>query len=238
MGHVPHVYLPLPWPAGLIALPDRTRHRLDTVLRVAPGDEVSYTDGAGTVGRGSIEPPGVERGVEQTVPRPAPRLVVAVAPPQRQERARTVVEKLAELGVDRLVWLEAEHGRRRPPRADRAEAWAISALEQSRGAYRLDIAGEMATPAGLRAAGGRPLWVAEVGHSLLPSVVEGGETTVAIGPEAGFGRQEVPSDSLRFGLGSRVLRVETAAIAAAVLVLAHSGRLDGEALPEGRRQEL
>ncbi len=67
---------------------------------------------------------------------------------------------------------------------------------------------------------------AELGHKLLPSVAEGGEQTVAIGPEAGFSSDEIPSDSHRFGLGSTTLRVETAAIAAAVLVLAGSGRLD------------
>ena len=53
-----------------------------------------------------------------------------------------------------------------------------------------------------------------------------GEVIVAIGPEAGFAEEEIPADALRFGLGGRILRVETAAIVAAAVALSRMGRLD------------
>jgi RsmE family RNA methyltransferase len=41
---------------------------------------------------------------------------------------------------------------------------------------------------------------------------------VAIGPEGGFADDEIPPGVLRVGLGERVLRVETAAIAVAAFL--------------------
>ena len=226
MAHVPHVYLPAPWPDGTIPLLDRTRHHLRGVLRARPGDEVTYTDGFGSVGVGALASDGVVRGDERSVPAPSRGLAVAVAPPRRTERARVVVEKLGELGVDRLVWLDTAHGGR-PPRHDKVVAWTVAALEQSRGAHLLDVAEQPIRLHDLRAGSGQPLWVAEAGHNLLPSVADKGEVIVAIGPEAGFAEEEIPADALRFGLGGRILRVETAAIVAAVVALSRMGRLDG-----------
>ena len=131
MRHVPHLCVPGPWEASAIELdPGHARH-LTRVLRLRDGDRVSYTDGRGNIGEGSLEGATILRGPEQVVDRPAPEVSVAVAAPRALARQRFIVEKLAELGVDRLYWLVTRLGEGRPPKRKKAAAWARAALEQS-----------------------------------------------------------------------------------------------------------
>lgn len=221
MPRVPHVYIPPPWEGAELALPEPTAHHLARVLRLRPGAAVSYTDGQGTTGTGTLGAGAVARGTEQAVARPAPGVTLAVAAPHRAERSRFVVEKAAELGVDRLVWLATARGSL-PPRPERAAAWAIAALEQSRGAHLLDVGGP--TPLGDL---DQPLWVADIGGGRPQSVAIA--LTVAVGPEGGWNDGEVGPDAVRISLGARVLRVETAAVAAGILALQAVGRLPAPA---------
>ena len=220
MRHVPHLYVKGPWESDELALSDEHRRHLGRVLRLADGAAVSYTDGMGTTGDGVLAGDAVQRGIEMQVPVPAPEVMVAVAPPRKPNRVRFLVEKLAELGVDRLIWLRTRHGEGRPPRTEKVDAWAQAALEQSRGAWALRFGGPMSledlpsSPA---------LWVAERESFPPPSVVDGG--ILVIGPEAGFAEGEAPPGANRLGLGSRVLRVETASVVGAAILLDRSGRL-------------
>lgn len=212
MAHVPHLYLRPPWPEGAIPLGEGHRHHLRGVLRLSGGDPVTYTDGRGRLGEGRLIEEGVERGAERSLPPPAPRLTVAVAPPRVRDRRRFLVEKLAELGVERVLWLDTRYGEGKVPREERAEAWTIAALEQSRGAFLTEVGGPV-TLAELP----RPLWVAREGAEPPPPAGE--DLVVAVGPEGGWHPEETPSDARAVGLGPRVLRVETAALVAAVLAL-------------------
>ncbi len=220
MRHIPHVYVPQPWDPEVIPLIGQQVRHLERVLRLEEGASLSYTDGVGRVGEGALGAGSIVRGTEVDVPAPAPEVSVAVAPPRKQERVRFLVEKLAELGVDRLVWLATRLGEGRAPRAEKADAWARSALEQSRGAWLLRISGPI-SPAALP--GTPTLWVAERETEMPPSVVEGG--ILVIGPEAGFAEGEIPASANRIGLGRRILRVETAAVVGATVMLERTGRL-------------
>lgn len=215
-AHVPHLYLPPPWGDGDIALSAEARHHLQRVLRRAPGSTVTYTDGLGTIGEGALGEGCVVRRSETAVPR-GDLLACAVAPPHRTERARFLVEKLAELGVDRLVWLRCRHAEGAPPRPEKAGAWAVAALEQSRGAHLMEIAG----PVGWSDLGDpRFVVVADAAGSAAEEALPvRGDLTIAVGPEGGFAEGEVPAGAMRLGLGDRVLRTETAAIVAAGLAL-------------------
>ncbi|MBT8164319.1 MAG: RsmE family RNA methyltransferase [Acidimicrobiia bacterium] len=220
MRHVPHLYLCGPWESDEIALSEAHRRHLGRVLRLADGAVVSYTDGEGTTGEGELAGAAIRRGIEARVAKPAPEVAVAVAPPSKPNRARFLVEKLAELGVDRLIWLRTRHGEGRPPRPAKAEAWARAALEQSRGAWAVRIDGPVEME---DLPSSSTLWVAERETNPPPSVVNGG--ILVIGPEAGFAEGEVPHRANRLGLGRRVLRVETAAVVGAAILLDRSGRL-------------
>lgn len=215
MRHVPHLYLPPPWTDSLVPLPDSQVHHLRRVLRLAKGAPVSYTDGAGLVGAGALDGDGVIRGSETMVERPCD-VSVAVAPPASRHRARYLVEKLAELGIERLLWLDTRHGEGRPPPESKVRSWVVSALEQSRGAWSMEVD------------------TADWDDLDLERVVvgdpDGGEPgsvdrpILVIGPEGGWADGEVPEEARRVSLGSTVLRVETAAVVGAALLASHARR--------------
>ncbi len=210
--HIPHLYLEPPWSDGSLRLPVAALRHLRQVLRLDDGAPLSYTDGAGTVGRGTLEGGSVARGVESTVARPRPSVAVAVAPLRKTDRNRFLVEKLAELGVDELIWLQTRYGSRTPPRADKATAWAIAGLEQSRGAWRMAVNPKLTS-------------VDELAGRLIVAEADGGRvemseddpTVLLVGPEGGFADGELPPLP-RLALSDRVLRTETAAIVGAGLL--------------------
>jgi len=213
MRHQPHLYVPGPWtPGDLETGPDHLQH-LDRVLRYPVGDPISYTDGAGTIGYGAWTGLGVTREDEATVGPVSPELTMAVAPPKSKERQRFIVEKLQEMSVRKLVWIATERGQAKPPRLDRTRSWAISALEQSRGAWLMQIDevdfSQLSNP-----------FVADVAGMPLASGGRWmGEVTIAVGPEGGLSDTEITMFSNKVALGSGVLRTETAAISLAAVVL-------------------
>jgi 16S rRNA (uracil1498-N3)-methyltransferase len=149
--------------------------------------------------------------------------VVAVAPPEvpltiavavpKADRPEWLVQKLTELGVDRIVFLhtersvvrwDAERGAKHLVKLRRV---AAEALEQSRRVWLPELAGPVPAATFLHAAvvaepGGRPLTA--------------DDRTIAIGPEGGWTDAELAAASGAVDLGDGVLRVETAALAAAV----------------------
>lgn len=210
MGHVPHLLVEDVWATDTLELSDEQRAHLERVLRVREGEALSYTDGQGRLGEGRYRGGRLARGDEVVVPRPTD-LIVAVAPPDNRDRLRFMVEKLSELGVAEIRFLTTVHGKGRPPRPDRARSWAVSGLEQSRGAWLMRVGESM-------------IGLGELGDQVLVCD-SGGPTeatharTVVIGPEGGWAPGEIPATMARWGLGSTVLRVETAAIVAASRLL-------------------
>ena len=168
---------------------------------------MTYTDGHGTSGQGTLVEEGIERGAEQTEAAPSDLLTLAVAPPDSKDRVRWLVEKCTELGVDRIRWLTSEHGQGRIPRLDRALAWMIAAVEQSRRAWTTDVDADWSALSDL----GSFVAADRGGAPFRPS----GTTTVAVGPEGGWSPRELDLIDERISLGPGVLRTETAAVAVA-----------------------
>ncbi len=202
---------------------DEVVHHLHQVRRLGPDARCTLTDGRGSwvwcrLGTGSE--PTVD-GEVTTRPRPEPAITIAVAL-TKGEKPDLVVQKLTELGVDRIVPFRAE---RSIVRWDDAKAaahhrrWcaiARAALEQSRGCWlpRVDPCTDTAA-------------VAELGAARLD---RGGEvptlsrSVVAVGPEGGWAPSEVESLPSTITLGENVLRAETAAMTAgAILTSLRSG---------------
>ncbi len=206
MRHLPHLVIDGPWDGESLRLADAQQKHLSTVLRQGPGDRVTYTDGRGKVGQGVLgDVRTVVRGEETTTPRPL-ELVVAVAPPSNRDRQRFLVEKLAELGVEQLRWLRTVNGSDRVASDSKLEAWAMSGLEQSRGAWKMAVSSEMVGWDDLE----RPLLVCHPGAPQNPQHA----LTVVIGPEGGLSDDEIPDHAATWDLGPTVLRVETAAVVA------------------------
>lgn len=206
MGHMPHLYLPGPWNSSELRTTVGQRNHLVKSLRIRDAAGVSYTDGLGRVGHGSFEEGSVTRGVESQVERTV-KLVLAMAPPPSRERQRFAIEKLAELGVERVIWLKTEFGATRPPSDAKSKAWAISALEQSRGAWLMETDSALMGWDGLE----WPLAVCDQGGTQTRPLAR----TVVVGPEGGWAPGEIPEEATTWDLGPSVLRVETAAVVAA-----------------------
>jgi 16S rRNA (uracil1498-N3)-methyltransferase len=195
------------------ALDDAASHHVFRVLRVRDGEAVTVTDGAGwwrecRAVAGTIEPVAAPVAGGHR----SPPLTIAFAIP-KHDRPEWIVQKLTELGVDHIVLLHAERsvvrwdGDRAVKHLDRAKRIAVEALQQSRGVWLPAIAGPAAAAEFLPSAvaaepGGRPVAV--------------GDRILAIGPEGGWSPAELDMAADRVSLGAGVLRVETAAIVAAV----------------------
>jgi 16S rRNA (uracil1498-N3)-methyltransferase len=191
-------------------------HHLSRVLRLRRGEAVTITDGAGRWRGAQFTGDGVEpTGEVVTERRPDRLLTIAVAPP-KGDRLEWLVAKCTEVGIDRIVLLEAEHSVVRWPedraarQVDRLRRIAADAASQSRRVWLPEVAGP--APAievlpGFAAAepGGRPL--------------RAGDAAVAVGPEGGWSPKELEVAGGSVSLGPNVLRVETAAVVAAVLMV-------------------
>ena len=207
---------------------DEARH-LSRVLRGQPGDEVVVFAGTGVewparivrVARDEVE---LELADPTTDPaRPGPRLTLAVALP-KGERQKWLVEKLTELGVDRLVPLVTTRGVAEATEAARGrlERGVIEACKQCGRNRLLEIAVPH-TIAELLAAVAAGLAIVADPHAPpldAATVRAGGRDIVGlIGPEGGFTDAEIAAaehaGAIRVGLGPHILRVETAAIALA-----------------------
>jgi len=202
--HTPHLLVDPEWTSERLSLNSDQIHHLSRVLRLEPGAPVSYSDGGGHLGEGAFDGDAVLRGAEQTIPRPTRPLTVAAVPIRDKARARFLVEKLAEIGVSRLVWIDSEFGQAQPP--SKAQQWADQAFEQSRSAWRMKV--EAAERTALTG-------------SIVAASPEGGPwpeepvDVVAVGPEGGWSEADLPGDWPRVSLGQTTLRSETAALVAA-----------------------
>lgn len=209
MAHIPHLYIPGPWVGAELALSESQRSHVLKVLRTREGDPLSYTDGAGRAGSGRLGDKAVVRGEEWEVDRPSD-LTVAISPPSSRSRTRFLVEKLAELGVAGLCWVRTRHTEGRPPSSDKAVAWSVAGMEQSRGAWLMDVG-----TTSLEELDGAGVVVAHPGGS-RPTA--GAGLCLLIGPEGGLDDDEIPPGARRIDLGPTILRVETAALVGATLL--------------------
>ncbi|TGD43530.1 16S rRNA (uracil(1498)-N(3))-methyltransferase [Pseudotabrizicola sediminis] len=150
--------------------------------------------------------------------------------PVRKERTNFIVEKAVELGVSRLMPVTTRFTQSERWRQDKQLAHAIEAAEQC-GATSVPQVGDVQPLE--RALAGWPegrvlIWADEAlagsgtGAAALTGVDAGTQGAILIGPEGGFSDDEKALlRGLPFvrpiSLGPRILRAETAAVAALVL---------------------
>ena len=207
-----------------LELDEADAHHLTRALRLRPGEAVTASDGCGrwrlcritaaTVARSVLE----AEGAVHFEPRGVPVLTVGFVP-VKGSRPEWTVQKLTELGVDRIVPLLAARSvvRWEGERADRqVERWrriAREAAGQSRRVWLPDLTDLSDFDAAATLPGAA---LAEFGGD-APDLAH---PTVLIGPEGGWTAGERSAGLARVGLGPTVLRAETAALAAASLLAA------------------
>lgn len=212
-------------------LDDADRHHLARVLRLRAGDELTVADGRGAWRRcrfgEALEPIGPVEYDE----RREPEVVVAFAL-VKGNRPELVVQKLTEIGVDRIVPFVAARSvvRWDDEKAEHHHArLAIVAREaamQSR-RTRLPSIDLLGTFAGVAQIGGAVL--ADRGGE-LPSL---SRPVALVGPEGGWSDEERGSGLGAMTLGDTVLRAETAAIVAGAALCGLRSNLFGQAERHG-----
>lgn len=233
-----------------VELPPDTASHVAKVLRARGGDELILFNGDGREFNGAIEAVRGSRvsvavGDSRRVDRESPLAVRLVQCVPRGDRMDFIVQKATELGVARIVPVLSQ---RSVVRLDKAQAeskvihWravALSACEQC-GRNRLPVIeaaqpllnylGESAPSAGLKlvfepeSAAHAHTAAQSLGGAAGNAIVD---AEVAIGPEGGFAPDELEAFRVagfsQVGLGPRILRAETAAIAAVVWLQARFG---------------
>lgn len=205
------------------------RHHLERVLRLRPGDPVTAADGRGglrpcvVAAGGRLEPVGPITRHERL----APAITVAMAA-AKGERPEWAVQKLTEAGVDEIVVFVADRsvvrwdGERAGRHLARLARVAREAAMQSRRAWLPEVRG-VETFAALA---GRPGAAMADPAGSPPSL---STPVVLVGPEGGWSDAERGRGLPLVALGDGVLRVETAAVAAGLLLTALRSGIVGPA---------
>lgn len=210
-------------------LADADRHHLERARRLRPGDRLTVGDGRGRHrsarfgGDLSVEGPVVAE------PKPEPPLTVAFGL-TKGDRPDLTVQKLTEIGIDRIVPFVAD---RTVVRWDEHKAarnvgrWRAIAREAAAQAHRawLPEVTEVGTFASAIASPGAAL----TDPTGEPPTAE--RTTWLVGPEGGWSPDEVAlaAHLPRVRIAGHVLRAETAAIVSGALLAALRG-VDGPPL--------
>ena len=234
----PRLYVKAPLEEGASVALDRAQaHYLGTVLRLKSGDRVLVFNGRDGEWSAALT---AERRVSTLVVSAKTRAQTAPADlhylfvPLKAARLDYMVQKAVEMGVSRLQPVLTRHGQVARVNAERMLANAIEAAEQC-GILSLPSIEPPVSLARLLAAwdpARRLVFCDEDAEVKSPvdalAGVQRSPLAVLIGPEGGFAEDERAAlltlpNVLRISLGPRILRADTAAVAALALVQAVIG---------------
>ncbi|WP_293576231.1 16S rRNA (uracil(1498)-N(3))-methyltransferase [Phaeobacter sp.] len=227
------LYVEHPLGAGQSVPLDRDQaHYLFGVMRQAVGGQVSLFNGRDGEWRADIVEAGKRQGLlqcqDQTKPLMLPPDLWLVFAPIKKARTDFIVEKAAEMGAARILPVQTAFTNSDRIRRDRLQAHAVEAAEQCGGTYVPEVAELQKLSRVLdHWPQDRQLMFcdeAEVGAAL--ALTTGGGTgapwAIVIGPEGGFSESErkrlhaLPQSHV-VSLGPRILRADTAVVAALTL---------------------
>ncbi|WP_212524971.1 16S rRNA (uracil(1498)-N(3))-methyltransferase [Actibacterium sp. MT2.3-13A] len=205
-------------------------HYLFGVMRLGVGDAVLVFDGAHGEWLAEVAEAGKRGGVlacrEQTRPQQSPPDLWLLFAPIKKARTDFIVEKAAEMGAARICPVQTDFTNAERIRRDRLQAHAVEAAEQCGGTYVPEVA-ELARLDRVLAdwPADRQLMFCDealVGARAALAGAQRGKWAILIGPEGGFSQAE--RTRLRgfpfahaVSLGPRILRADTAAVAALTL---------------------
>jgi 16S rRNA (uracil1498-N3)-methyltransferase len=188
---------------------------LGKALRLRPGDGLVVSDGAGARRTARFGDEVEPDGDVVWVPRPDPPLTVGLTP-TKGDRPEWAVQKLTELSVDRIVVLRTER--------------SVVRWEADRAGHHLERLRRIAREAAMQS---RQVWLPEVDGVATPADLPGAaladrdgrppttaDTVLLCGPEGGWSEAERDEPRDHVALGPAVLRAETAAVTAGVLLVA------------------
>lgn len=205
------------------------------VLRLTAGDEIMLMDGQGNFYRAVVIVASNHHcmyDIQETQPQERPwqgHIHLAIAPTKLMDRTEWMVEKAVEIGVDEMTFLDCQFSERRVVKTQRLEKIALSAMKQSRKAWKTEIHEMTSFNDFITTPRSGYQYIAhcyeEVERSFLfekmKTLAPTEDVTILIGPEGDFSIDEV-RNAIGKGyqsvhLGSSRLRTETAGLSAVMM---------------------
>jgi len=198
------------------------------VLRLSKGDEITLVDGRGGFFTAEIADPNPKRCAVNVVKSELNfglrkfQVQVAIAPTKNIERLEWFLEKVTEIGIDRVTPLLCRHSERKEIKNDRLEKVMVSAMKQSLKAYLPKLVELTKFNEFIKQPFEGQKFIAhceEQHRELLKNVMELSKNyLILIGPEGDFSPEEIEL-AIAFGflpvsLGDSRLRTETAGVVA------------------------
>lgn len=232
----PRLFVASPLAAGGAVPLDRGQaNYMLNVLRLTHGDAILLFNGRDGEWRATLGGAGKRAAVaevgEQARPQPQPLDLHFLFAPLKHTRLDYMVQKAVELGASRLQPVITRHTQVARVNLDRMRANAIEAAQQCGILNLPDIAGPVVFKA-LKEEPGRVLVFCDEDADVKDPVaaLNGAKLPAAVltGPEGGFAEDEraallARKNVVRIALGPRILRADTAAVAALTLVQAVLG---------------
>jgi 16S rRNA (uracil1498-N3)-methyltransferase len=207
---------------------------LGNVLRLGSGDAVLVFNGRDGEWRGRLVTTGKRKLALELIERTRPQSVAGdlhyLFAPLKHARLDYMVQKAVEMGASRLQPVLTRHTQVARVNLERMQANAVEAAEQCGILTLPTITPPLGLAAALAARDPQRLLVfcdegAEVKDPVatLTTPARGGPLAVLVGPEGGFADDErtallAQPNTVRLSLGPRILRADTAAVAALALV--------------------
>jgi 16S rRNA (uracil1498-N3)-methyltransferase len=208
------------------------------VLRLAPGDSVLVFNGCDGEWHAELRRDGKKSValamVEQTRPQHGVCDLHYLFAPLKHARLDYMVQKAVELGVSHLQPVTTRHTQAARVNVERMRANAIEAAEQCGILTIAGVSDAIPLTKALDGLNGRVLIFCDEDAdtrdpvAALSHIARGASLAVLVGPEGGFADDERAlllkhPDVVRLALGPRILRADTAAVAALTLVQAVVG---------------
>ena len=224
------LYVDQPLAAGQpVAVGIDAANYLFNVMRLSVGAQVALFNGRDGEWRAVVTQAGKRAGVltciEKLRGQVMPCDLWLVFAPIKKVRTDFIVEKAVELGVSRIVPVQTRHTNSERIRQDRLQAHAVEAAEQCGATFVPEVADLVGLDRLLAdwPAGRHLMWCDEASAGPATALAgPAGPWAVLIGPEGGFSADEQARLRAMPGvhgvsLGPRILRADTAAVAALVL---------------------
>lgn len=211
-------------------LPEEEAGHCLRVLRLTTGERITLTDGKGSFYEAEIADHTNKRchvhilSSTQQAPLWQGHLHVALAPTKNMDRMEWLVEKMTEIGIDEISFLNCRFSERKVIKLERINKIVVSAMKQSLKA-RMPKVNEMIDFSTFitKDFGNAQKFIAHCYEQdkrlLKDTMIAGRDAVVLIGPEGDFSEEEInraigDKAFVPISLGPSRLRTETAALAA------------------------
>lgn len=213
-----------------IHLSEKEAHHASRVLRLKEGDTIQLLNGLGDKAVGTItfinkNKVTVEVTEKQHFEQPQQQITLAVAPPKSTDRWEFILEKATEIGVHSIQPIICFHSERKKINLEKAQWTMIAALKQSGNPYLPLLHEPLKFNQWVNQNNSPEKYIAYCPtphtNSLIQAYQNEVQTSITIGPEGDFSREEIALAVEQYNfqpvsLGKHILRAETAAITSVI----------------------